>query len=98
MKPINVVTAAQLDKNFETTEKALSLAKLKKSLSEEQVNIAKTFIDFCSRYLSDAKHFRQQGNYVNALRAVNYAHAWLDAAAILGLLDVQGQSDLFTTD
>ncbi len=94
----NIVTDAQLDNNFAVTEKALSLAKLRKNLGKEQIEIANQFIDFCSRYLSDAKHFRQQGNYVNALRAVNYAHAWLDAAAILGLLDVKGQSDLFTTD
>lgn len=98
MKVKNIVTEAILNKNLDITEKALKVAKLNKNLSDEQIKIATQFRDFCARYLGDAKHFKKEGNYVNAIRAVNYAHAWLDAGAIMGLFDVKGRNDLFTTD
>ncbi len=95
---MKTVTEAMLNKNLEITERALKEATLVKNLSAEKEKIAHQFRDFCSRYLGDAKHFKKEGNYVNAIRAVNYAHAWLDAGAIMGLFDVKGKSDLFTTD
>ncbi len=49
------------------------------------------------RYFSDAKHFREQGNYVLSLAAVNYAHAWLDAGARIGLFKVK-DTELFAAD
>ena len=40
-------------------------------------------------YLSDAKHFQQQGNFVDAFAALNYAHGWLDAGVRLDVFDVK---------
>jgi len=50
------------------------------------------------RYYSDAKHFRDKGDYVTAFAALNYAHGWLDAGARIGLFDVDHDSELFTVD
>ena len=47
-------------------------------------------------YYSDAKHFRECGDIVTAFAAVNYAHAWLDCGARIGLFDVDGDDVLFT--
>ena len=95
---MKTVTDAELKRNFKVTEKALKAAKLSKNLDKHQLKATEQFKDFCSRYLEDAKHFKKEGHYVNAIRAVNYAHAWLDAGALLGFFDVKGRSDLFTTD
>lgn len=47
-------------------------------------------------YLEDGRHFRTEGDLVNALAAFSYGHAWLDAGARLGVLDVPAEGDLFT--
>ncbi len=59
---------------------------------------AEVVFDMAKRYFSDAQHFREKGDYVNAFAAVNYAHGWLDAGARLGLFDVGHDSELFTVD
>ncbi|UCH89963.1 MAG: DUF357 domain-containing protein [Thermoplasmata archaeon] len=58
--------------------------------------IAEDFLNMATSYYEDAKHFRDEGELLRALAAVNYAHAWLDAGARLGLFDVEGNDQLFT--
>jgi len=47
-------------------------------------------------YSSDAKHFLDIGDRVRAFGAINYAHAWIDAAVKLRLLDGHDDDVLFT--
>jgi hypothetical protein len=47
-------------------------------------------------YLEDGRHFRDQDDLVNALAAFSYGHAWLDAGARIGLLEVPEEGHLFT--
>ena len=47
-------------------------------------------------YLSDSQHFLEHGDLVRAFGAVNYAHAWIDCAVRIGLMDGHGDEDLFT--
>jgi hypothetical protein len=47
-------------------------------------------------YLEDGRHFRAEDDLVNALAAFSYGHAWLDAGARIGLLDVPRDGELFT--
>ena len=47
-------------------------------------------------YSSDATHFKEKGDYVRSFAAINYAHAWIDAAVKLRLLDGHGDDELFT--
>jgi len=47
-------------------------------------------------YLEDGRHFKDQGDLVNALAAFSYGHAWLDAGARIGVLDVPREGHLFT--
>jgi hypothetical protein len=47
-------------------------------------------------YCSDAHHFLKIGDRVRAFGAINYAHAWIDAAVKLRLLDGHGDDVLFT--
>jgi len=91
------ITDEKLDKYFEITEKALKMAK--ENITKDSVvkKKAEDFMDMAERYLSDAKHFKGKGEYVNAFGAVNYAHAWLDAGARLRFFEVH-DSELFTAD
>ena len=47
-------------------------------------------------YLQDGRHFLEENDLVNALAAFSYGHAWLDAGARIGLLDVPREGHLFT--
>lgn len=53
-------------------------------------------VEMAQSYLDDGRHFRAEDDYVNALAAFSYGHAWLDAAARLGVLDVPREGHLFT--
>ena len=50
----------------------------------------------CDDYQTDAQHFLEQGDLVRAFGAINYAHAWIDAAVRIGLMDGHGDDRLFT--
>ena len=47
-------------------------------------------------YTSDANYFMENGDYIRAFGAINYAHAWIDAGIKLKLLDGHGDDNLFT--
>ena len=56
----------------------------------------KIMLRMADDYASDAKHFMDNGDYVRAFGAINYAHAWIDAGVKLRLLDGHGDDVLFT--
>lgn len=56
---------------------------------------AAEYRDMAQAYLADGRHFREDGDRVNALAAFAYGHAWLDAGARIGLFRVP-DGDLFT--
>ena len=57
---------------------------------------AAEFEGMAEAYLEDGRHFREDGNDVDALAAFSYGHAWLDAGARIGLFDVPEDGHLFT--
>ena len=83
------ITAEKLEEYLHITEAALQeIADSNKELSEK----AKEVVDMAQRYLSDAKHYRDKGDFVTAFASVNYAHGWLDAGARLGLFKVNDKT------
>ncbi len=90
------ITDQKLDKYFDITKRALDKVKITIKDSEKK-NIALDFLQMASNYYSDAKHFREKGDYVSAFGALNYAHAWLDAGARMKIFDVNDQ-ELFAAD
>jgi len=48
-------------------------------------------------YLDDGRHFRAEGDLVNALAAFSYGYGWLDAGVRMGLFAVPEDTDLFTS-
>ncbi len=53
--------------------------------------------EMATSYLEDGRHFRQEGDLVNALASFSYGYGWLDAGVRMGLFDVPADTDLFTT-
>ncbi len=92
----NEITKEKLEKYFKVTEEALSAAE-KSGNKAGLVKEREDMLDMIKRYISDAKHFYEKGDFVNAFAALNYAHGWLDSGARLGIFDVH-DSRLFTAD
>ena len=102
---IDVVTEERIEKYLDITARAL--AKIRIAAPDKSYNrrLADSFLEMANCYYSDAKHFRETGDIVTAFAtgdivtafaAVNYAHAWLDCGARIGLFDVDGDDVLFT--
>ncbi len=87
------ITKEKTKKYFELTSTALE--KAKQSIINGKENHAKEIIDMVSNYLSDAKHFEEKGDLVNAFAALNYAHGWLDAGVRLDVFETDDDK-LFT--
>jgi hypothetical protein len=89
----NEISEAKLKKYFGLTETAL--AEVKKSVFDGKEAEAKEIVDMVENYVSDARHFEEKGDWVNAFAALNYAHGWLDSGVRLKVFDVHDDK-LFT--
>ncbi len=89
----NTITKEKLNKYFDLTSRALE--QVKNNIIQGKEDHAKEIIDMVSNYLSDAKHFEEKKDYVNAFAALNYAHGWLDSGVRLEIFNVNDDS-LFT--
>ncbi|MCH7850818.1 MAG: DUF357 domain-containing protein [Nanoarchaeota archaeon] len=89
----NTITKEKVKKYFNLTESALS--RVKDSISKGKETEAKEIIEMVSNYVSDAHHFEDSENLVNAFAALNYAHGWLDSGVRLKVFDVNDDR-LFT--
>jgi len=89
----NEITSEKLRKYFELTE--IALGEVKKNIFEGREDDAKEIVDMVSNYVSDAHHFEDKGDWVNAFAALNYAHGWLDSGVRLKVFDVDDDR-LFT--
>ena len=75
---------------------ALSVATVAAPAETPLASGADDCLEMARSYLEDGRHFRENDDLVNALAAFSYGHAWLDAGARLGLLDVPREGHLFT--
>lgn len=89
----NIITIEKIEKYISLTEKALK--EVKNNILKGKETYAKEIIEMVENYLSDAKHFKKQGDYVNSFAALNYAHGWLDSGVRLDVFDVKDDK-LFT--
>ncbi|MAG10857.1 hypothetical protein CMI44_00910 [Candidatus Pacearchaeota archaeon] len=87
------ITLQKLEKYSRITIRALKIAK--KSVKKGKTKQAKEIIDMASNYLSDAKYFEENKDFVNAFAALNYAHGWLDSGVRLDIFEVKDDK-LFT--
>lgn len=87
------ITLEKLEKYFKLTSTALK--EVRKNIIKGKENYAREIIDMVENYLSDAKHFEEKGDFVNAFAALNYAHGWLDSGVRLDVFDVKDDK-LFT--
>lgn len=91
-----VISQEKIEHYLELTSKARAKATpihRAGSAESKQLSILMRMAD---DYSSDARFFKDNDDFVRAFGAINYAHAWIDAAVKLGLLDGHGDDELFT--
>ena len=91
----SIVTKEKVEKYLALTTEARAKA-TPIAESEEDVARLDSMMRMCDDYQADAMHFLDQGDLVRAFGAINYAHAWIDAAVRIGLMDGHGDDRLFT--
>ncbi len=96
MESLKTITDAKIERYLDVTRRAMDKAQVVVPERSHLEPVARDFLRMAGSYYSDAKHFRDAGDYVNAFACVNYAHGWLDCGARLGLFDVGGDDVLFT--
>lgn len=90
------VTTERLQHYIALTAKARAKATQIPSPGTEQAEQLATLVRMADDYAADAEHFMEKGDLVRAFGAINYAHAWIDAAVKLRLLDGHGDDELYT--
>jgi hypothetical protein len=88
--------AEKTDRYESLLAEALEAASVAPPAESPLAEAAEDFHGMAGSYLEDGRHFRADGDLVNALAAFSYGHAWLDAGARLGLFDVPSEGHLFT--
>ena len=89
----NEISREKLDRYFDLTERGLAEVRGNVIFGKEVEG--KEIIGMVENYVSDARHFKEKGDWVNAFAALAYAHGWLDAGVRTGVFDVD-DDELFT--
>jgi len=89
------VTREKVEQYLALTAEARAKATPMAQTDEDAARLT-SMMRMCDDYQADAKHFLEQGDLVRAFGAINYAHAWIDAAVRIGLMDGHGDDRLFT--
>ncbi len=92
----DTITEAKIDRYLDITKRALDKLKVVTPERSFSKRLADDFLNMATSYYNDAKHFREEGDFVTAFAAVNYAHGWIDCGARIGLWDVGQDDQLFT--
>ncbi len=89
------ISIARVEKYLKLTAKARKKATPITDNKKDNARL-KSMLRMCDDYYSDAQHFLKNGNLVDAFAAINYAHAWVDAAVRIGFLNGHDDDALFT--
>ena len=94
MKTSDTITMERIERYLSLTAEARSKATPSTSnkLDEDRLE---EMLRMCDDYTADARHFASEGDLVSSFGAINYAHAWLDAAVKIGLMNGHGDDPLF---
>lgn len=91
----STVTKEKVEKYLKLTAEARAKA-TPIAESQEDIRRLDSMMRMCDDYQADAKHFLESGDLVRSFGAINYAHAWIDAAVRIGLMDGHDDDRLFT--
>lgn len=90
------VTKSLIAKYLELTRSARDKATPVHEEGSAESKRLSIMMEMADAYASDAEWFAEKGDLVRSFGAINYAHAWIDCAVKIGLLDGHGDDEKFT--
>tara|TARA_B100000927_G_scaffold236790_1_gene197488 strand:- start:389 stop:688 length:300 start_codon:yes stop_codon:yes gene_type:complete len=92
----NTISKEKLLHYLNLTKEAREKATAIHEIGSDESKMLSTLLRMADDYTNDAHYFMENGDYIRAFGAINYAHAWIDAGIKLRLLDGHGDDHLFT--
>ena len=92
----SMITDEKMAKYLDITTRARKKLSIAPPVRSFDRKLAIEFLETSESFFKEAVGFRNDNDYVRAFAAVNYAHAWLDGGARIGLFDVEEDDVLFT--
>lgn len=86
----------RVEKYIEIEKEALSKIRVTSPENSFVGQIAENFMEMIKSYFSDAMHFYERGDFINAFAALNYSYGWIDSGIRIGVLDGGEDHRLFT--
>ena len=96
MDPGKTLTLERVEHYLSITRKARKKATPLVAAESPESKMLDILLSMADDYSNDAQYFLEQGDFIRAFGAINYAHAWIDAGVKLRLLDGHGDDVLFT--
>ena len=93
---MNEEVKEKLKQYKELTKQALDKVSILAEEGNKEHKIATDFLEMAKNYYKDVTYFEEKGDFLTALAACSYAHAWLDAGVKAGVFDAQQDDQLFT--
>ena len=84
--------AEKTDRYEALLAEALEQAEVAPAAGTPLAEAAEEYAEMARSYLADGRHFRAEGDPVNALASFAYGHGWLDAGARAGLFSVPAEA------
>ena len=84
------------DRYEELLAEALEAAEIAPQEGTPLYEAGQEYEEMARSYLEDGRHFREDGDAVDALASFSYGHGWLDAGARIGVFEVPTEGHLFT--
>jgi len=91
-----VITDEKMGKYLDITSRARKKLRISPPVRSFERRLAVRFLETSESYFKEAVDYRRDDDFCRAFAAVNYAHAWLDGGARMGLFDVEEDDVLFT--
>ncbi len=86
----------KVEKYIAIEEEALRKLKMAVPVNSLMGEYARNAMEMIQSYFSDAIHFRDKGDLLNAFAALNYSYGWIDSLVRLGVFDGDDDHRLFT--
>ena len=90
------ITDEKMAKYLDITTRARKKLNIAPPVRSFDRKLAIQFLETSESYFKEAVEYRNRYDFVRAFASVNYAHAWLDGGARMGLFDVEEDDVLFT--
>lgn len=86
----------RVDRYVSMESEAISKIRISVPEGSHLMGVAMDFLRMIKNYFDDACHFKNKGDLINALSALNYSYGWIDAGVRFGLFDALKDTHLFT--